>query len=481
MRDSAFLVGLLGLASAALTSGSPAHGDVLYTIADLTPDGYTSSIAFDVNASGDAVGLASRFVGGSPEEAYFVYDRGTQTSTVFGVGSIIPRSSIVGTGFRDAAINDDGIVVGSARFVGGASETRGFTYDGAAITSLGTFFQGPGTGSNIRPDSDAMDINATGVVAGNASSGRATSDNRDLYTATAAPINDFDGDLTAATARDVGRAINNLGQVAGSNQDAKATLFSAGGAETVLLADTGFASEGSSATDLNELGQVTVNANTSNTALVYSSATESITTIPQIGTGGRMKANGINESGDVVGVGDRDGGLSGQARGFFYDASEDTSVILEDRIVDKSVPAIDGLGDWERLRDAWAVNDSGWIVGEGERRFDGETFPNPRAYLLIPQDFTTGDYNASGLVEQGDLNLVLTNWGSDTASVGVPSGWINDLPVGIIDQAELNKVLTNWGDASTSPLIGLAIPEPAGLAAAAMGLLGLARRGRNRG
>ena len=61
-----------------------------------------------------------------------------------------------------------------------------------------------------------------------------------------------------------------------------------------------------------------------------------------------------------------------------------------------------------------------------------------------------GDYNNSGQVEQGDLDLVLLNWGSDSAA-NVPAGWINDLPVGIVDQAELDKVLLNWGNSTILP------------------------------
>ncbi|MEM1026836.1 MAG: hypothetical protein AAGJ38_02015 [Planctomycetota bacterium] len=80
---------------------------------------------------------------------------------------------------------------------------------------------------------------------------------------------------------------------------------------------------------------------------------------------------------------------------------------------------------------------------------------------FAPQTTLFGDYNASGLVEQGDLNLVLSNWGIDSESLGVPSGWINDPPVGVIDQAELNAVLSNWGDASISNSVGTVVPEPA--------------------
>ncbi len=77
--------------------------------------------------------------------------------------------------------------------------------------------------------------------------------------------------------------------------------------------------------------------------------------------------------------------------------------------------------------------------------------------LLLP-----GDYDGSGQVEQGDLDLVLRNWGQS----GVPLGWINDLPNGIVDQAELDKVLLGWGS-TLSPNPGgtpiKLVPEPAAL------------------
>ena len=69
-----------------------------------------------------------------------------------------------------------------------------------------------------------------------------------------------------------------------------------------------------------------------------------------------------------------------------------------------------------------------------------------------------GDYNGDGFVSQPDLDLVLLNWGRDANTAGVPTGWVNDLPVGIISQRELDGVLLNWGD-GTPPSVN-AIPEP---------------------
>ncbi|MEM8782327.1 MAG: endo-1,4-beta-xylanase [Planctomycetota bacterium] len=74
-----------------------------------------------------------------------------------------------------------------------------------------------------------------------------------------------------------------------------------------------------------------------------------------------------------------------------------------------------------------------------------------------------GDFNGNGQVEQGDLNLVLNNWGQ-TLDDPEASGWLNDIPGGAIDQAELNRVLNNWGSILHPNLNGIAVPEPLGVA-----------------
>jgi uncharacterized protein YjbI with pentapeptide repeats len=70
-----------------------------------------------------------------------------------------------------------------------------------------------------------------------------------------------------------------------------------------------------------------------------------------------------------------------------------------------------------------------------------------------------GDYNANQVVDQGDLNLVLQNWGSDAAVL--PIRWVNDLPIGAIDQEELDLVLVHWGRTTLAPT---GVPEPTSLA-----------------
>lgn len=91
----------------------------------------------------------------------------------------------------------------------------------------------------------------------------------------------------------------------------------------------------------------------------------------------------------------------------------------------------------------------------------GETMAGVVEYgeipIMPPPGGIPGDYNNNGQVEQGDLDLVLLNWGQ----AGVPAGWTNDLPEGNIDQAELDGVLLNWGNMAAAGLGAAAgVPEP---------------------
>lgn len=75
-----------------------------------------------------------------------------------------------------------------------------------------------------------------------------------------------------------------------------------------------------------------------------------------------------------------------------------------------------------------------------------------------------GDFNGDGLVDNGDLNLLLGSWGSDT----VPPEWVNGFETPV-DNGELNSLLGNWGFGT-----GTAVPEPGsmtlvGVLAAALG------------
>jgi hypothetical protein len=78
---------------------------------------------------------------------------------------------------------------------------------------------------------------------------------------------------------------------------------------------------------------------------------------------------------------------------------------------------------------------------------------------LVPVPFLAGDYNASGAVEQADLDLVLQNWGE--LSPPVPFDWVQDVPKGLVGQAALDGVLMHWGDVLPQSTNAGQVPEPA--------------------
>jgi hypothetical protein len=128
-----------------------------------------------------------------------------------------------------------------------------------------------------------------------------------------------------------------------------------------------------------------------------------------------------------------------------------------------------------------AVNSLGCVV-DPDLSFDGKSLffavsdcSSESAFLQQAQIFTAPilepflpDYNGNGLVEQGDLDLVLLNWGQRTPGDPTTIGWINDPPTRpLIDQDDLNRVLSHWGQVPLVPaaMQGAAtVPEPASFA-----------------
>ncbi|MEM1026886.1 MAG: hypothetical protein AAGJ38_02280 [Planctomycetota bacterium] len=84
-----------------------------------------------------------------------------------------------------------------------------------------------------------------------------------------------------------------------------------------------------------------------------------------------------------------------------------------------------------------------------------------------------GDYDDSGQVEQGDLNLVLSDWGG--AASFEPNG--DPFVTALVDQEELNRVLSNWGSTAAPSFAGSNVPEPA-VATLALGVACALKRRR---
>ena len=106
----------------------------------------------------------------------------------------------------------------------------------------------------------------------------------------------------------------------------------------------------------------------------------------------------------------------------------------------------------------------------------GLTAPNGDPIFTLPGTIRVlaaaglaGDYNNTGAVEQGDLDLVLNNWGGPRTAGFVANA--DGFATTNVDQEELDRVLNNWGSTSSPSFTGSAVPEPG---AALIGLSGTA-------
>ncbi|MEM9752353.1 MAG: PEP-CTERM sorting domain-containing protein, partial [Planctomycetota bacterium] len=126
------------------------------------------------------------------------------------------------------------------------------------------------------------------------------------------------------------------------------------------------------------------------------------------------------------------------------------------------------------IDDDLRVGDWFGLLGRKSSIFEGEIIFDSFSITQATETGLIGDYDDDGQVAQGDLNLVLNNWGEDAPFD--PNG--EAFTTGTVDQEELNRVLNNWGSTSAPSFERSAVPEPASFAL----LSGLAlafRRRRN--
>ena len=144
----------------------------------------------------------------------------------------------------------------------------------------------------------------------------------------------------------------------------------------------------------------------------------------------------------------------------------------------------DRVADLQSLRSAGGIellDDGGWTNAAGSPRinldyfapgeaaaaaaFTGNRYTDLDGYtLLTAAAFAVslglpGDYNDSGSVEQGDLDLVLNNWGSHRTAGFVANA--DGFATANVDQEELDAVLNNWGGSLVPNFQGVVVPEPA--------------------
>ncbi|MEM8782196.1 MAG: hypothetical protein AAGE65_04995 [Planctomycetota bacterium] len=157
-----------------------------------------------------------------------------------------------------------------------------------------------------------------------------------------------------------------------------------------------------------------------------------------------------------------------------YDAQADDLIL---GVTDASVAAfvledtVRGVWDADALFVSFGARGGGFSLGSGDAWLDD--FRVVSGELLPLTAGLIGDFDGSGQVEQGDLNLVLNNWGQNRGD------WANSagLTTVSVDQEELNAVLNHWGDAAAPGFAGSTAPEPS-VAVALLGGLGWGLCGR---
>ena len=324
---SALAIGLVLAAGPAARAG--------YIITSLGGiNGGDSSIADGINASGQIVGLA---LGGLPNNTFgaFLYSGGTMTSLGTLPGDVSSAAYSINASGQVVGISSNG---GSGYFPANVPPAlyQAFLYSGGTMTGLGTL----GGAS-----SEAYGINNAGQVVGVADT---ASGHQLAFLYSGGTMTNL-GSI-APNSFSVALAINNAGQITGqstvpSTATNHAFLYSNGTMND--LGTLGGLNSGGNA--INASGEVagysTLAGDLITHAFLYSNGTTS-----DLGTlGGNSVANGLNDSGQVVGDSETPNGAE---TAFLYSGGTMTNL-------NNLIPADSG---WY-LVDATAINDSGQIVG----------------------------------------------------------------------------------------------------------------------
>jgi len=400
------------------------------TFATILPGLNTNSArsAFDINDSGIVVGYSAK----STDEG----EKGERAVRWDAAGNIVEMDSISSTSFdvaysRAFAINNGGTSVGGgAAFVSNMIKgDRAVRWNAAGdATQLGHL----GTDAGGTTSSTAWALNSSGQAIGYATKYNAT----------------------------------------GISQGQRATLWNAGTTTAVELSLLGSNGQNISphtkANDINDAGAVVGHAvkytsgiNRGRRAVRWNSA-GTATELGLLGTNASgvsfSEAYDVNEAGIAVGTMDKYVAFANQGRKAVYWRTDGTAVDLNTLIAPNNL--------WE-LTAAWAVSDTGWVLGEGTYLYDpdgpggqgGLTY-NRVFMLQLPINVALpGDYNADGTVDAADYVVWRKNRNTNTT---LP----NDSTPGSVIDFDYGVWRANFGDhaigAATDSLVDN-VPEPRSL------------------
>jgi probable HAF family extracellular repeat protein len=345
VRSGGLLAALIGCASAtAVTPPLPSYGITLIPV----PATAVSLSATAINSGGQVTG-AIGFNGGVPSQG-FLYSQGVVTD----LGSLnYPGTQLVGNTSGEA-INTAGVVVGT--FVDPVSQSWsfGFEYSSGTLTAL---FDASGF-----TNCTATGINAAGLIVG--SCANLSSTEAVIYSGgTPQPIGPAGG---------TANAVNDYAQVAGFTTAAGFVYNDNTGTTTMLPAlVSSAAAQPATPTAINNAGQVVgwQAEGAEYAAFLYSNGTTMLLADVPMST--VQPSVAINNAGQVVGFSQGVGSTTATA---YYIANGTLSNL------DALISRTDPNQPYVTFTNAYAINDSGWIVAAG---VDSRTNLTG-AYLLTP-------------------------------------------------------------------------------------------------
>lgn len=153
---------------------------------------------------------------------------------------------------------------------------------------------------------------------------------------------------------------------------------------------------------------------------------DGFTFLPAIpgGQHGYQAIHNVNSHGHVVGAG-------------LYFTTSDWNAYVWD--ADRGIRNLNDLAETDgyTLRDAYAINDNGWIVGVCA---PAGLWGPPRGFILKPVvSATPGDLNSDDVIDVFDLFMLLNAWGTNGAGADLAT------PTNIVDVFDLFELLAHWG------------------------------------